>query len=239
MPGRLVDLLRPIALAATLGVASCASPQLSSQIESGQAAYSTFEAPAKAASQRDYRIGALDAIDVNIYQEPDLSQKALEVDANGNVSLPLIGTVAAAGKTTSELSHDIASRLNEHYLKDPQVAVTVATSASQKVTVEGEVAQPGVYDIKGGTSLLQTLALAKGETRTAKLNQVVIFRTINGQRMGAVFDVGAIRTGKAEDPDVLGNDVVVVGFSQARRTWTDILQSVPMMGLFRVLPFVP
>src|SRR6185503_2714179 len=128
-------------------------------------------------------------------------------------------------------------QLGERYLKNPQVSVVVANSASQKVTVEGEVAEPGVYDLKGTTTLLQTLALAKGETRSAKLNQVVIFRNVNGQRMGAVFDIAAIRTGKAADPQILGNAIVGVGFSKARRMWSDILNAVPIIGLFR--PVVP
>ena len=216
---------------------ACSSNQLGPEIQSGQAAYTAMDASTRQGLDRDYRIGPLDTIDINVFQEPDLSVKELEVDASGNVSLPLIGPMAAGGKTTTQLSRDIAARLTERYLRSPQVSVTVGNSASQKVTVEGEVTEPGVYETKGRTSLLQTLALAKGETRTAALNQVVIFRTINGQRMGAVFDVSSIRSGRAPDPEILGNDIVVVGFSRAKSLWRDILSTTPILNMFR--PIIP
>jgi polysaccharide export outer membrane protein len=99
--------------------------------------------------------------------------------------------------------------------------------------VQGEVREPGVFEIKGGTTLLQTIALAKGETPSSKLNEVVVFRTINGQRMGAVFDVRQIRSGNAADPIILGNDIVIVGFSSARKLWGDLLSTTPILNIFR------
>jgi polysaccharide export outer membrane protein len=90
-----------------------------------------------------------------------------------------------------------------------------------------------VFDIKGGTTLLQTIALAKGETSASKLNEVVVFRNINGQRMGAVFDVRQIRSGNAPDPVILGNDMVIVGFSSARKMWGDLLSTTPILNIFR------
>ena len=227
-----------IALAAFAPLAACASDQLGPAVQTGQAAYATMNTAIAPGTDRDYRIGPLDTIEVNIFQEPELSAKELAVDASGNVSLPLIGYLPAAGKTTSQLATEIGQRLGERYLKNPQVSVTVSSSVSQKVTVQGEVTEPGVFDIKGQTSLLQTLALAKGETRTAALDQVVVFRNLNGQRMGAVFDVRAIRSGRAPDPQVLGNDVVVVGFSRAKSMWRDIISATPVLGIFRpIIPF--
>jgi polysaccharide export outer membrane protein len=225
---------RDFAVAATFSLilGGCASTALSPSIQSGSAAYSALQVTAQDASA-DYRIGPLDTIDVGVFQEPDLSVKGLEVDSSGSISMPLVGSLAAGGKTTTQLAADISQKLSEKYLKNPQVSVTVASSSSQNVTVEGQVAEPGVYPVKGHTSLLQTLALAKGETSVAALNQVVVFRTINGSRMGAVFDVKAIRTGRSPDPQILGNDVVVVGFSAARSLWKDILSTTPVLNLFR------
>src|SRR6185503_5181556 len=134
-----LDLLRRgriAALAVMLGLlAACASDSssdLSPQIQTGQSAYSTFAAPPTDGTQNDYKIAPFDAVDITVFQEPDLSTKGLQVDATGNVSLPLIGSVAAAGKTSSQLSRDIAQQLGERYLKNPQVSVVVANSASQK-----------------------------------------------------------------------------------------------------------
>jgi polysaccharide export outer membrane protein len=115
------------------------------------------------------------------------------------------------------------------------VAVSVTTSVSQKVIVQGEVNEAGVFEVKGRTTLLEALALAKGETRVASLDEVIVFRNINGQRMGAIFDVQRIRRGISEDPEIVGNDVVVVGTSRAKSVWRDILAASPLVGAFRPL----
>jgi len=224
-----------VGLAATL--CGCGSSQLSSSLPRGAAAYQSLPASIDAGPQRDYRIGALDAIDVTVFQEPDLSTKATVVDASGKITLPLIGSITAAGKTASELSAEISDRLGESYLQHPQVSVVVSASVSQKVTVEGEVTEPGIYDVNGQTTLLQALAMAKGESKVAALNQVVVFRTIDGKRFGAVFDVASIRKGLAEDPQIRANDVVVVGLSHAKSIWREILTTAPLLNVFRPLGY--
>jgi polysaccharide export outer membrane protein len=218
-------------LLALLG--ACASPQLSSDMPRGAAAYQVIPAAGADKSLADYKISPLDSVDVTVYGEPDLSVKAVQVDAAGQLSLPLVGAVPAAGMTAAQLSHELEQRFGAKYLRDPQVTATVATAVSQKVVVQGEVTEPGVYDLKGPTTLLEALSMAKGELRTAALNQVVVFRTVNGKRMGAVFDVQAIRDGKANDPQIVGDDMVVVGFSSAKRFWRDIISSAPLLNIFR------
>ncbi|HYK51516.1 MAG TPA: polysaccharide biosynthesis/export family protein, partial [Terriglobales bacterium] len=215
-------------------VAACAQDtQVSSTLPTGAAAYGAISAPIPGQdSIADYRIGPLDTLDVTVFQEPELSSKALQVDASGQIALPLVGSVEAKGKTASELSADIEKLFGEKYLKDPQVTVSVATSVSQRVSIQGEVTEPGVYQVSGPTTLLEVLSMAKGETDTAKLNEVVIFRNINGQRMGAVFDVASIRRGRADDPAVHGNDMVVVGYSAARRFWLNVVRAAPIIGVF-------
>jgi polysaccharide export outer membrane protein len=190
-----------------VGLSACTSAGLAPELPRGTAAYSSLAATGPQLATGAYRIGALDALDVTVFQEPELSAKGLEVDAAGMITLPLVGSLTAAGQTAVELSASIAARLSTRYLVDPNVSVAVATSASQKVAIEGEVVQPGVYDIKGGTTLLGALALARGETRVASLREVVVFRTVGGTRMGAVFDIAAIRSGRADDPRLVGNDM--------------------------------
>lgn len=206
-------------------------------LPAGTAAYKSFPTTSANSPEQDYRIGPLDAIDVTVFQEPDLSTKGSVVDASGKVTLPLIGSMVAAGKTPSALSAEIAARLGEKYLTRPQVSVLVSASVSQKVTVEGEVTEPGVYVIKGPTTLLEAVAMAKGESKVAALNEVVVFRTIDGKRFGAVFDVTSIRKGLAEDPQIRANDVVVVGLSRAKSIWRDIVTSAPLLNVFRPLSY--
>ncbi|WP_324808314.1 polysaccharide biosynthesis/export family protein [Sphingomonas sp. LY29] len=216
-------------------LSACAGKNVGPGLARGDAAYQSIVAAPVDQSVRDYRIGPLDTIDVAVFQEPELTLKAVQIDAAGNLAFPLIGTVPASGRTAAELSEEIARRLGERYLVDPQVTVVVAGSVSQKVVVQGQVTEPGVYEIKGPTTLLEALSMAKGETRTAALKEVVVFRIVNGQRMGGVFDVASIRRGEAGDPALLGNDVVVVGYSNTKGLWRDVLAAAPLLNVFRPL----
>jgi polysaccharide export outer membrane protein len=224
-------------------LASCATgPTLAgANLPSGAAAYSAFSAPttaAAAANPQQYQIAPFDSLAVTVFDEPNLSTPAnspLQVDASGDAALPLVGTVHAAGKTTSELSSIIAARLARSYLRNPQVTVAVANPSPNKVTVQGEVQQAGVFDIKGKTTLLQAISLAHGETKLAATNQVAVFRTVNGQRMGALFNVDEIRRGSAPDPQLLPNDVVIVGHSRGKEAWQNFLSVNPLYGVFRIM----
>lgn len=180
-----------------------------------------------------YRIGALDVLRISVFREPDLSLDNIAVDASGNIFFPLVGVVQVQGRTAQEVGEEIARRLSERYLRNPQVSVFVINALSQRVTVEGAVEQPGVYEIGGNATLLQAVARAQSPTRVAKLNQIIIFRTVNGQRMGAVFDLNAIRRGDMADPAVLGGDTIVVGFSAVKGALRDFLSAAPLLAIFR------
>ena len=224
--------IRSGALAIVFVLAGCVEEQTSRVLPRGTDAYRAFDTGPVVEAPIDYQIGALDTVDITVFSEPDLSVKAVQVDAAGNVELPLIGTVAAAGKTARQLSNDVASRYGLRYLENPQVTVSVATSVSQRVTVQGEVTEPGIYDLKGTTTLLQSLSLAKGETRVAALRSVSVFRIVDGKRVGAIFDVAAIRRGEDPDPILQGNDLVIVGYSRRKGAWRDTLAAAPLLNVF-------
>ena len=181
-----------------------------------------------------YRIGSLDRLSINVYQVRDLTLDDVQVDAGGQVLLPLIGSVTAAGKTAPELSGEIADRLRGRYLQSPQVAVRVREILSQRVTVDGSVMQPGVYPLIGPTTLIQAVSLAKGpDLKYANLSRVVVFRTLAGERLVAVFDLKRIRKGEAPDPEIRGNDIVVVDGSQLKGVWREVISSLPGLAIFR------
>lgn len=186
-------------------------------------------------SQTEYVIAPMDQLSVSVFQVPDLSLKDVTVDASGRITMPLIGDVLAAGRTANQLSADIAAQLSKGYLQNPQVSVTVESSANQKVTVEGAVVAPGVFQISGPTTLLQMIAMAKGPDKTADIRRVGIFRTVQGKRAAAVFDLKAIRSGNAEDPQIYANDIVVVQGSGAKTFWQSLLRATPLIGIFRFL----
>lgn len=211
----------------------CAGSHASPNVPSGDAAYHIFPAADGQPVLQDYRIGPLDTVDINVLQEPDISIKGVVVDASGSIVMPLIGRVTASGKTASELSALLEGKLGERYYVHPRVTIIVADLAAQRVTVEGDVTEPGIYPIKGSATLLDTLALAKGETETAAFKDVVVFRFVNRQRMAARFDLKRIRNNEDPDPQILGSDVIVVGHSNGKGFWHDLLKAAPLLNIFR------
>lgn len=214
-------------LLATLMAAGCAgpsriggSPHLT-VIEGDQLPPPT---PTDLGSQsRPYLLGPFDRISVEVYGVEDLD-RSVQVDAAGMISLPLAGTVQAAGTTPAQLEEIVEERLRGRYIRDPQVTVNLTETISQVVTVEGAVGEPGQYPVIGRMTLMRAVARAKGTTEFARLSHVVVFRSVGGQQMAALYDLRAIQQGAYADPEVYANDVVVVGESQARRLFRDILQ---------------
>jgi polysaccharide export outer membrane protein len=185
----------------------------------------------------DYRIGPLDVLEITAPQVPEITPEVgtVRVSGQGEITLPLVGAMVVNGQTAMELQQAISDRL-KRFVKSPQVSVFVKEYASQRVTVEGEVNQPGIYPIEGRTTLLQALALAHGTTQNAKLTRVAVFRTINGQRLAAGFDLNAVRKGVQPDPELYGNDLVEVNTSAAKSLFHNVLQAVP---LFTFVPRIP
>lgn len=182
----------------------------------------------------DYKISALDMIEISVFQVEELT-RTVQVNTNGLISLPLMGTVQAAGRTTSELEAIIAKKLGEKYLQSPQVSVFVKEYTSQRVTVDGAVKKPGIFATTGRLSLLQAVALAEGLNEVADPSGVLIFRTVDNKRMVARFDLNAVRAGKADDPLLKAGDIVMVDESSARTTWRDVRQALSIPGLFSLL----
>ena len=181
----------------------------------------------------DYRINTGDKLAITVYRVEDLTRE-YRVDLSGNVALPLIGSVAAIGRTTAELRDEIARRLGERYLRNPDVTVAVTESTNNNVTVEGGVRQPGVFPLTGQASLLQSIALAQGiDPQNGNPRRVAIFRRVGGQRMAAAFDLVSIRDGSMQDPEIYPGDIVVVQSNTQRGLFQDILQTLPLVALFR------
>lgn len=220
-----------VVLVCLLLATGCSPSLRGPSVRVGADAYSLIPPPTAETAALDYVIGPLDTIDITVFNEPEISSRGIPVDASGSVALPLIGRVRASSMTATTLAEDLRNRYGRYYV-DPQVTVIVTSSVTQRVTVQGQVELPGIYDVRGGTTLLDALALAKGETENAALRQVVIIRNIDGQRMAAMFDVNRIRRGDDPDPAILGKDVVVVGHSNSKQAWHDILRAAPLLNIF-------
>lgn len=176
--------------------------------------------------QRPYLIGPLDKLDIKVFGVDDLSVK-VQTDASGRISMPLAGVIEAAGKSPAEVATLIEAGLRGKYVRNPVVTVNLEDTVSQVITVEGEVKEPGIYPAVGRMTLLRSIATAKGTSEYARLEDVVIFRTVGGQKMAGLYNLKAIRQGNYVDPEIFPGDVVVVGDSQARRLFRDAIQVAP------------
>ncbi|HEY0622363.1 polysaccharide biosynthesis/export family protein [Sphingomonas sp.] len=173
--------------------------------------------------QRSYVIGPLDRVVVDVYGAPDLG-RTVQVDASGTLALPLIGEVDAVGKTSSELARAIEDRLRGRYVRNPSVTVSV-DAVNQVMTVDGQVARPGVYPVSGRMTLMRAVASASGVTEFADTNFVVVFRQVGAKKMAALYDLRAIREGRYADPEIYANDIVLVGEDGGERTFRALLQA--------------
>jgi polysaccharide export outer membrane protein len=175
-----------------------------------------------------YRIGPFDKLDVAVFGVPELSGK-FQVDAAARLSLPLAGTIDAAGLTPSELAAAIDQRLRGKYVKNPQVSVNLNETTSQVYTVDGQVGQPGSYPALGNISLMRAVANAKGAGEFARLDDVVVFRSVEGKPMAALYNLAAIRRGLYPDPKIYANDIIIVGDSSAKRMFQQFMQAAPLL----------
>lgn len=185
-------------------------------------------------SASEYRIGVQDLLQISVLGVPELSRD-VRVNANGQISLPLIGSVVAGGRSIPELETEIAEQMMESYLQNPQVSVFVKEYTSQRVTLEGALNKPGIYPLTGTTTLLQAVALAGGLDPLAQRDGVVVFRQVDGKKMAAVFDLSKITGGTVDDPLVYGDDIIVVARSGTRSSLQELIKSAPLLALFFLL----
>jgi polysaccharide export outer membrane protein len=194
-----------------------------------------FVAPdvqAQPVANASYPIGALDTISVSVFQVESLSGD-YKVDAQGKIDYPLLGSVQAQGRTTQELRQQLAASLSQKYLQSPNVQISIKERAEQTITVDGSVRNPGQFIVKGPTTLLQAVAMAKGTTEDANPSRIIVFRTIRGEKMAGAFDLQDIRRAKSEDPVIYGNDIIIVDGSRARQMYRELMGSLPLLSIIR------
>jgi polysaccharide export outer membrane protein len=180
------------------------------------------------AASRPYLIGPFDKLKIDVFGIDDLDRE-VQIDASGRLSFPLIGVIEASGLTPGELSNEIEQKLKGRFVRNPQVTVNLEETVSQVITVDGQVTRPGLYPVVGRMTLVRAVATAGGTSEFAKLSDVIIFRTVNGEQLAGLYNLKEIRRGNYSDPEVFANDVVVVGDSQARRIFRDVLQASPLI----------
>ncbi len=232
-PGRAASLVRHafVIIAAAAALGGCADTR-GGPIPYNVQNFGTPDAPAVVPLEENYRIAPLDVLNVRVFKMADLTGE-YEVDLTGKISMPLVGEISAIDLTTAELDQRLTAKLGEKYLENPDISVGIKSSTRRSVTVDGSVGKSGTYGINGPTSLIQAIAAAGGTTENANPRRVAIFRQIGGQRQAAAFDLTSIRRGEMADPAVYPGDIIVVDGSSTKQTQRQILQSLPILSIFR------
>lgn len=180
---------------------------------------------------RELRFGPGDTLTVSVLGAPELGSDHT-VDGRGVITLPLIGEISALGRTPAEVARVIEEGLGRRFLRDPQVTVNPKAVVSQNVTLLGSVTQPGRYAINGSTTLRDAIAQARGINDVGSERDIVVFRTVNNQKLAARFDLQAINGGRMVDPPLYPNDQIYVGINRNRQLLRDLAPLVPLSGIF-------
>ena len=188
--------------------------------------------------EQEYRIGPNDLLDVDVL-DLERGKRTVRVNAAGSITLPLVGGVTVAGLTQEQAERRIADLYGEKYLQDPQVSLFIREFTTERITIDGAVAKPGIYPLTGTMTLLRALALAGGFGPLANAGDVKIFRQeAQGGQQVETHDVHSIRAGSAPDPVIRGDDLVVVQRDSTRAmlkdsVFRDVLDSLNPFSVFR------
>jgi polysaccharide export outer membrane protein len=140
-----------------------------------------------------YSVAPGDVLRIAVWKEPELSGDVF-VRLDGMITVPLVGDVKAAGKTTDQIATEVRTRLRP-FLEAPQVTVTVSQAVSARFYVIGEVTTSGAFPLTGRITILQALALAGGFREFAKRERIVVIRDKGGERKAIFFNFRDLEAG--------------------------------------------
>lgn len=169
-----------------------------------------FAGPSFAADDA-YRINKGDKLKVDVWQEENLHAE-VTVAPDGTFSFPMVGGVAAAGKTIAELQTWLRDKLEE-FIPGPEVIVSLLTAEGNSIYVIGEVSKPGAYVMFKDMNVMQALSVAGGLTPYASKNDVQILRkSADGGSSSIPFAYGDVEDGERLDTNIQleSGDTVIV-----------------------------
>jgi polysaccharide export outer membrane protein len=160
----------------------------------------------------DYTIGPGDTIEINIITAPEFSRTVI-VRPDGKVNLPFLDTINVRGMTVEDFSKFLSKKYS-HYLKDPVIDVSIKRYESQKISILGQVFRPGIYPLRGPSTLIEALTMAGGYKYGAALRHVIIVRKGLWAQNPEIVTVNLYRILKKkkfyQDPILKPGDVVYV-----------------------------
>jgi polysaccharide export outer membrane protein len=150
-----------------------------------------------------YRINPGDKLEITVWEEEKLKQEEIVVLPDGTISFPLVGRVAAAGKTTEDLVKLLRERLSK-FIPDSEINVRLIAAEGNLIYVIGEVAKPGKFEMKGPTNVMQALSMAGGLTAFAKKGSIIVLRReADGRTRSYPFDYGDVEDGDNIESNIL------------------------------------
>jgi polysaccharide export outer membrane protein len=152
--------------------------------------------------QSEFVVGPSDVLRINVWKTPDLSVD-VTVRPDGTITLPLIGDVAASGRTPSALRDEIKHKLTAFVRDDNPVEVIVETVNSYRFTVAGNVEKSGMFTTKHYVTVTEAVALAGGPNRYADLDKVLILRQSAGGARTIPVNIKEIYSGRHPEMDVV------------------------------------
>ncbi|MER8555073.1 polysaccharide export protein [Mesorhizobium sp. M1217] len=223
-----------LALLASLAMSACTStssttPTSSSSVDALQLTSSStplagggalqvvkdLPAPQNTQNGSEQPLSPNDVLEVNVFQVDNLN-RTVQVDSSGQISLPLIGTITAAGKTVRQLEQEVETAYGAKYLQSPDVTIFVKESIGQRITVDGEVNKAGIYPVSSNSSLIDAIALAGGFNTIGDAKKVFVYRNIGPNTLVANYNMEQIRGGKSRNPRIYGGDKIVVFASKSK-----------------------
>ena len=159
----------------------------------------------------EYRVGEGDVLQVSVYGEPTVSVGAVVVRPDGKISIPLLGDVAAAGMTPTQLAKSISEKLSD-IIKNADVTVVMNQLNSKKIYIIGGVKKEGPIPYTYKMSILQAISEAGGLTEYAKRSKIYVLRNDNGKRVEFRFDYDAVLKGQHIETNIelIAGDTLVV-----------------------------
>ena len=149
-----------------------------------------------------YHLNPGDKLEITVWEEEKLKQEVV-VLPDGTISFPLVGHVAAAGKTTEDLVKLLRERLSK-FIPDSEINVRLLSAEGNLIYVTGEVKNPGKFVMKGPTDVMQALSMAGGLTTFAKKNSIIILRReADGRTKSLPFEYGDVEDGENIESNIL------------------------------------
>ena len=191
--------------------ASSAAPAQEPANTTGAAA-----AVASVSAPSGYQLAPSDQVAVEVFGEEDLRTNG-RLNSEGNLSLPLLGSVHLAGLTLNQATARLTDLYGRDYLVNPKLSVSLISYAKRRFTMLGEVNHPGSFEMPEGNpdgiDLLEAVAMAGGYTRIAAPERITVRRRVNGRDQVMRIDGKRMAKGAANSFEVLPGDTVTVGQS--------------------------